>query len=158
MPRLADDLIDSYFSVAHIRNPCYDPPTFRARFCTPNTHPQGPIPHPILATALAWGARFSDHPVVQQDRNECSQRLSGGEENGVREKGRGRKRSRLVQMAVIRAREVCEICRIWRIPNIDNVKALVNLEGLLGRKSPYIFKRELILSSFLCIRGPRQEP
>ncbi|KIS00878.1 hypothetical protein L804_02301 [Cryptococcus deuterogattii 2001/935-1] len=133
LTKLADDLIDSYFSVAHIRNPCYDPPTFRARLCTPNTHPQGPIPHPILATALAWGARFSDHPVVQQDRNECSQRLSGGEENGVREKGRGRKRSRLVQMAVIRAREVCEICRIWRIPNIDNVKALVNLEGLLGQ-------------------------
>ncbi|KIY34418.1 hypothetical protein I305_03200 [Cryptococcus gattii E566] len=132
LTKLADDLIDSYFSVAHIRNPCYDPPTFRARLCTPNTHPQGPIPHPILATALAWGARFSDHPVVQQDRNECSQRPSGGEEHEVREKGRGRKRSRLVQMAVIRAREVCEICRIWRIPSIENVKALVNLEGLLG--------------------------
>ncbi|OXB38805.1 hypothetical protein J007_01408 [Cryptococcus neoformans] len=133
LTKLADDLIDSFFSVAHIRNPCYDPPTFRARLYTPNTHPQGPIPHPILATALAWGARFSDHPVIQQDRDECSQRRSAGEEHGVQEKGRGRKRSRLVQMAVIRAREVCEICRIWRIPSIDNVKALLNLDGLLGQ-------------------------
>ncbi|OXG21701.1 hypothetical protein C366_01384 [Cryptococcus neoformans Tu401-1] len=133
LTKLADDLIDSFFSVAHIRNPCYDPPTFRARLYTPNTHPQGPIPHPILATALAWGARFSDHPVIQQDRDECSQRRSSGEEHGVQEKGRGRKRSRLMQMAVIRAREVCEICRIWRIPSIDNVKALLNLDGLLGQ-------------------------
>lgn len=133
LTKLADDLIDSFFSVAHIRNPCYDPPTFRARLYTPNTHPQGPISHPILATALAWGARFSDHPVIQRDRDECSQRRSDGEEHGVREKGRGMKRSRLVQMAVIRAREVCEMCRIWRIPSIDNIKALVNLEGLLGQ-------------------------
>lgn len=67
------------------------------------------------------------------------------------------KRSRLVQMAVIRAREVCEMCRIWRIPSIDNIKALVNLEGLLGRKSSYLFTRMLILNSSLIIRGSRQE-
>lgn len=62
-----------------------------------------------------------------------------------------------MQMAVIRAREVCEICRIWRIPSIDNAKALLNLDGLLGRKSSHLFRKVFILSSFFIIRGTRQE-
>lgn len=62
-----------------------------------------------------------------------------------------------MQMAVIRAREVCEICRIWRIPSIDNVKALLNLDGLLGRKSSHLVRKVFILSSFFIIRGTRQE-
>nr|ODN87851.1 hypothetical protein L203_03053 [Cryptococcus depauperatus CBS 7841] len=123
--RLIDDFIDGYFSIAHPRHPCYDPPTFRARFVTPNSHPSGCLPHPILATALAWGARFSEHPIIQSDMQECR-------EKDVAQGRKGRKRSRLIQMIVIRAREVCETWKVYRIASMDNVRALINLEGLLG--------------------------
>ncbi|WVQ71867.1 hypothetical protein IAR50_001409 [Cryptococcus sp. DSM 104548] len=124
LDKLVEELIDQYFSTVHPRYPFVDPPTFRARLYTPNTHPESALPHPLLATVLAWGARMSDCELIQADREECSAR-------GMQEEGR--KRSRLVQVVCIRTREVCESWKIWRRASMDNVKALLNLEGVLGQ-------------------------
>ncbi|KAK8869613.1 hypothetical protein IAR55_000180 [Kwoniella newhampshirensis] len=126
---LADQLLETFFSICHPRYPCYDLTTFRARFQSPNTHPDGPLSHTVLAVALAWGARFSDHPIISHDRQECSAR-----DGDVAR--RGRTRSRLVGLMVIRAREVAETCKAFRAPKLENVQALMILEGLLGQYRP----------------------
>ncbi|WVQ78529.1 hypothetical protein IAT38_000615 [Cryptococcus sp. DSM 104549] len=136
MEELVNDLIDMYFAVAHPRNPCFDPPTFRARFRSPGTHPQGPLAHSVLAVALAWGTRFSDHRVVAADRAECTARDTRAASGGSSREGGGeggRERSRLMQLAVIRAREVAEVNKTFRVPTMENVQALINIENLLGR-------------------------
>ncbi|ODN83388.1 hypothetical protein L202_01532 [Cryptococcus amylolentus CBS 6039] len=124
LDKLVEELIEQYFSTVHPRYPFVDPATFHARLYTPNTHPEGALPHPLLATVIAWGARMSDCELIQADREECSAR-------GVQEEGR--KRSRLVQVVSIRTREVCESRKIWRWASMDNVRALLNLEGVLGQ-------------------------
>nr|XP_031861170.1 uncharacterized protein CI109_003531 [Kwoniella shandongensis]KAA5528242.1 hypothetical protein CI109_003531 [Kwoniella shandongensis] len=123
---LAEQLLETFFTICHPRYPCGELETFRSRFQSPNTHPEGPLSHSLLAVALAYGARFSDHPVIVRDREECSSRDS---DIGAR----GRKRSRLIALAVIRAREVAEATKAFRLPSLEHVQALLMLEGLLGR-------------------------
>ena len=111
----------------------------------PDTHPAGPVPHAMLAIAVAMGARFSDNPIIAHDRDEISERdeeahLREMSQTDVlttreRERQRGRTRSRIVQLLVARAREVAEACKTHRIANLENCQMLSLLEVLLGRKS-----------------------
>jgi hypothetical protein len=124
--RLADELLDSFFSITHIRYPLLDPDRFRAQFTEPDTHPDGPIYHPLLAVALAWGARFSENPVLLADREEISAR-------DPEARARGSTRSRMVQLLVVRAREISEVWKVFRYAKMENVQVGILLEPLLAR-------------------------
>lgn len=125
---LAEDLLDTYFSIVHIRLPLLEPEDFRARFIDPDCHPDGPLYHPLLAVALAWGARFSDHPIINADREETSAQPSGSSMPSQPS------RSRMVQMLVIRAREVAEVNKAFRNAKVENVRLAILLEPLLARE------------------------
>lgn len=119
---MAIELIDSYFTIVDPRFPILDAHEFMARFQAPNTHPLGPLHHALLATVLAFGARFVDHAVFQADRDESTARdVDAG----------GRSRSRLVQLLVIRAREVMEMHKACRVATIENAQTLILMEALI---------------------------
>jgi hypothetical protein len=103
----------------------FDPIDIRARIASPDTHPDGPLPHALLAVAIAFGARFSDHPAINKDREECTSK------DGRHDR---RMRSRIVQLLVIRAREVAEARKTHRVRSLDNVRVLVLLESMTARE------------------------
>lgn len=107
-----------------------DPVSIRARLASPDTHPEGPVPHGLLAVMMAFGARFSDHAVINTDREECMDR-------DERAFGAGQRppRSRITQLLVIRAREVVEIQKTHRIATMTNIQILVLAELMLGSRS-----------------------
>ena len=102
----------------------------RARLSSPDTHPDGPVPHNLLAVAIAFGGRFSDHGIINSDREECMTR----DEADQGRPGRVPPRSRLVQLLVIRAREVVEVQKTHRMASLGNVQVLILLEHLLARE------------------------
>lgn len=120
---MATDLIETYFQICHIRSPLLDPDSFRRRFANPN-NPEGPPPPPIIACILAWGAKFSEHPLIVADRQACSVDLPGG-----------RQRSRLAQMMACRAQEVLETHKVFRVPSLENLQAALMMVPLVGRES-----------------------
>lgn len=116
-----------------------EPDDFRARFNDPDCHPDGPLYHPLLAVALAWGARFSDHPIITADKDETS-RSASGSESTVQPN-----RSRLIQMMVIRAREVAEVNKAFRNAKVDNVRLAILLEPLLARECMTLWSRHALM-------------
>ena len=120
---LATDLIETYFQICHIRSPLLDPDNFRRRFTNPS-NPEGPPPPPIIAVILAWGAKFSEHPLIVADRQACSADLPGG-----------RQRRRLAQMMACRAQEVLETHKVFRVPSLENLQAALMMVPLVGRES-----------------------
>ncbi|WWD09924.1 hypothetical protein V865_008054 [Kwoniella europaea PYCC6329] len=125
MKDLIDDLIETFFSIVQPRYTMLDSTIFKARYASPSTHPLGAISHTFLAIVLTYGARFSDHPIIQSDREECSSRDG--------DSLKARQRSRLVGLMVIRARAIAEHSRIYRIPSLENANSCLFLEHLLGR-------------------------
>ncbi|KAK6903149.1 hypothetical protein I203_108412 [Kwoniella mangroviensis CBS 8507] len=125
MKDLIDDLIETFFSIVQPRYTMLDSSIFKARYASPSTHPLGPISHSFLAIVLTYGARFSNHPIIQSDREECSSRDG--------ESLKARQRSRLVGLMVIRTRAIAERNRIYRIPSLENANSCLFLEHLLGR-------------------------
>jgi hypothetical protein len=77
-----------------------------------------PLPHALLATVIAWGAKFSEHPLLVHDRD-----TNAG-------------RSRICRILTRRAREVSEGEKIHRLPSFDNVIIALLLEPLQSRKYP----------------------
>lgn len=107
-----------------------DPVNIRARLSAPDTHPDGPVPHNLLAVAIAFGGRLSEHSIVNADREECMTR----DEASYGGAGRMPPRSRLAQLLIIRAREVVEVQKTHRIGSLGNSQVLVMLESLLARE------------------------
>ncbi|CAE6414702.1 unnamed protein product [Rhizoctonia solani] len=117
------DLIDVYFQICHTRLPILDPQNFRIRF--KYSLPQSPLPPPLpardveplpsalIAVVLAWGAKFSEHPIIVHDRGASKD-----------------KSSILARALVRRAREVAEAERIFRIATPDNAIICLLLEPL----------------------------
>nr|XP_019013725.1 uncharacterized protein I206_01796 [Kwoniella pini CBS 10737]OCF52506.1 hypothetical protein I206_01796 [Kwoniella pini CBS 10737] len=122
---LVDDLIDTFFSIVQPRYTMIDSTLFRERFAMGSNHRLGNISHALLAIVLTYGARFSDHPVLQADGEECSLR------DGVHMKNRNR--SRLVGLMVIRTREIAERSKIFRVASMENTHSCFLLEHLLGQ-------------------------
>ncbi|WWC60912.1 uncharacterized protein I303_103488 [Kwoniella dejecticola CBS 10117] len=122
---LVEDLIDTFFSMVQPRYTMIDSTIFKERFTSPSRHRLGPISHALLTIVLAYGARFSDHPIIQADKEECA--LRDGEHL------KNRKRSRMVGLMIIRAREIAEINKIFRVANMENIHSCFLLEHLLGR-------------------------
>ncbi|GHJ86548.1 hypothetical protein NliqN6_2950 [Naganishia liquefaciens] len=117
---LATDLVETYFQICHIRAPLLDPTTFRHRFTNPHG-PEGPPSPSIIACVLAWGAKFSEHPLIVADRESCSAELTGG-----------RKRSRLAQLMACRAQEVLETHKVFRTPSLESLQASLMMVSLAG--------------------------
>ncbi|CAE6414217.1 unnamed protein product [Rhizoctonia solani] len=117
------DLIDVYFQICHTRLPILDPQNFRVRF--KYSLPQAPLPPPLpardveplpsalIAVVLAWGAKFSEHPIIVHDRGASKD-----------------KSSILARALVRRAREVAEAERVFRIATPDNAIICLLLEPL----------------------------
>ena len=129
--RLADDLIETFFSIVYPRFPIFESEHFRARFASSDTDPAGPLPHNLVAIVIAFGAHFSDNPVIEKDKMECTARDKRKDQ---------RSRSRIIQLLVIRAREVVETTKTHRLPSVDNVRVLLLLEIMTSRKSANIHR------------------
>lgn len=71
----------------------------------------------LLATVLAWGAKFADHPILALDRQ-----ANGG-------------RSQIARALVRKAREVAEGEKIHRFATADNLVVALLLEPLQSRAS-----------------------
>ncbi|EJC98863.1 uncharacterized protein FOMMEDRAFT_95450 [Fomitiporia mediterranea MF3/22] len=112
------DLVEVFFQICHTRLPLLNPTQFRSRLKFALAPPQSPAPaekplHPaLLATVIAWGAKFSEHPLLIADREGA-----GGQ-------------SRLARTLVNRAREVAEAEKVHRISSVDHVVIALLIEPL----------------------------
>ncbi|TFK28023.1 hypothetical protein FA15DRAFT_665791 [Coprinopsis marcescibilis] len=114
------DLVEVFFQIVHTRLPLLNPAQFRNRLGVtgknklPETPPyEGPPLHPALvATVVAWGSKFSEHPLLVSDRK----RPSG--------------QSLLAKTLVDRARDLAEALRVHRIPSSDHVVISLLIEPL----------------------------
>jgi hypothetical protein len=128
-------LVETYFQICHIRAPLLDPTTFRRKFTNPHG-PEGPPSPALIACVLAWGAKFSEHPLIVADRESCSAELTGG-----------RKRSRLAQLMACRAMEVLETNKVFRTPSLENLQASLMMVSLGGRESPRRCREHVLILS-----------
>lgn len=104
------------------------------------------IHRPLLATLLAWGSKFSDHPLLVYDRQMAAQ--EDAKANGTPQ---GLQRSRISQLLVDRAREVAEQERVYRLPKVENVVVCLLLEPL----QPLLSCAYPLLLSFALAAGHR---
>lgn len=115
--------------LGHSRIPLLSPTEFRARlkaYLRPNSVLDPgilPLPHGLLATVIAWGSKFSEHPLLVHDRE-----LNSG-------------RSRICRVLTRRAREVAEGDKIHRLPTFDNIITALLLEPLQSRQCLFYFSR-----------------
>ena len=73
--------------------------------------------HPaLMATVIAWGAKFSEHPLLVADRAQTSMRQSA-----------------LAKALIDRAREVAEALKVHRVPAAEHVVIALLLEPLQSR-------------------------
>ncbi|TDL23131.1 hypothetical protein BD410DRAFT_787431 [Rickenella mellea] len=120
---LALDLVEVFFQICHTRLPLLNPAQFRSRLkyslashssppSPQRTPPEKPVHPALLATVIAWGAKFSEHPLLVMDREGA-----GGQ-------------SRLARTLVNRAREVAEAEKVHRISCVDHVVIALLIEPL----------------------------
>ena len=75
--------------------------------------------HPaLMATVVAWGAKFSEHPLLVADRLNSPTRQSG-----------------LAKTLIVRAREVAEALKVHRVPAAEHVVIALLIEPLQSRAS-----------------------
>jgi hypothetical protein len=129
--RFALDLVEVYFQVVHTRLPFLNPTHFRARLnvnvpqyasiYANNSSASGASVeetlHPaLMATVVAWGAKFSEHPLLVADRLNSPTRQSG-----------------LAKTLIVRAREVAEALKVHRVPAAEHVVIALLIEPLQSR-------------------------
>ncbi|KXN88208.1 hypothetical protein AN958_07667 [Leucoagaricus sp. SymC.cos] len=112
------DLVEVFFQIVHTRLPLLNPAQFRSRLqlypSTNSSSGNGEKPlHPALvATVLAWGTKFSEHPLLVADR-----RRPGGQ-------------SLLAKALIDRARDLAEALKIHRVANAEHVVIGLLIEPL----------------------------
>lgn len=140
--RFATDLVEAYFEICHTRIALIGPARFRAQFnasfppatpdatSSPSSVTLHQLPskqntvHPaILAAVLAWGAKFSDHPLIEIDRNADPS---------------GAQRSRLAKSLIRKAWEIAEAEKVHCVPSVDSVVTCLLLDGLHSREFQHI--------------------
>ncbi|KAJ7645457.1 hypothetical protein DFH06DRAFT_1211392 [Mycena polygramma] len=109
------DLVEVFFQIVHTRIPLLNPQQFRNQLHLqpgdpPNT--ENPLHPALVATVLAWGTKFSEHPLLVADR-----RRPGGQ-------------SLLAKTLIDRARNLAEALKVHRIPSPDHVVIGLLLEPL----------------------------
>ncbi|KAL7280160.1 hypothetical protein ACG7TL_006579 [Trametes sanguinea] len=77
--------------------------------------PQRPLHPALVATVIAWGAKFSEHPLFVADRHR-----NGGQ-------------SAFAKVLINRARDLAEDMKVHRIPNADHVVISLLIEPLQSR-------------------------
>jgi len=110
--------VEVFFQIVHTRIPLLNPAQFRRRLQLGLSQPPSESPlHPALvATVLAWGAKFSEHPLLVADR-----RRPGGQ--------------RLLAKELIdRARDLAEALKVHRVPTPDHVVIGLLIEPLQSRQ------------------------
>ncbi|EED82367.1 predicted protein, partial [Postia placenta Mad-698-R] len=132
---IALDLVDVYFQIVHTRLPLLNPAQFRTRLQrglflgansrshSPHTPPSAPAStdglkplHPALvATVIAWGAKFSENPLLVADR------------------ARNANQSQLAKTLINRARDLAEDLKVHRIPSADHVVIALLIEPMQSR-------------------------
>ncbi|KAF9565678.1 hypothetical protein CPC08DRAFT_153221 [Agrocybe pediades] len=113
------DLVEVFFQIVHTRLPLLNPEQFRKRLQlqTPTISKDIPPLHPaLIATVLAWGTKFSEHPLLVADR-----RRPGGQ-------------SFLAKTLIDRARDLAEALKVHRIPTSDHVVISLLIEPLQNQK------------------------
>ncbi|CAK5269768.1 unnamed protein product [Mycena citricolor] len=108
------DLVEVFFQIVHTRIPLLNPQQFRDNLrlvgepvCAED------VLHPALvATVIAWGTKFSEHPLLVADR-----RRPGNQ-------------SLLAKALVDRARDLAEALKVHRLPTSDHVVIGLLLEPL----------------------------
>lgn len=102
-----------------------NPASFRARFHlhtslhsgpSSNTH-LVPLNPALVATVVAWGAKFSEHPLLNADRGR-----------------RADQQSFVAKTLVHRARDLAEMLKVNRIATADNVAIALLIEPLQSRE------------------------
>ncbi|KAF8272856.1 hypothetical protein EI94DRAFT_1769658 [Lactarius quietus] len=117
------DLVEVYFQVMHARLPFLNPTHFRARLnvnvpqyasvYANNTSAEEPLHPALMATVIAWGAKFSEHPLLVADRLNSPTRQSG-----------------LAKTLIVRAREIAEALKVHRVPAAEHVVIALLIEPL----------------------------
>jgi len=93
--------------------------------------------HPaLMATVVAWGAKFSEHPLLVADRLNSPTRQSG-----------------LAKTLIGRAREVAEALKVHRVPAAEHVVIALLIEPLQSRASNSLPSSILTYPSFLITRN-----
>lgn len=138
--RFALDLVEVFFQIVHTRLPLLNPAEFRSRLgLQPNQLQSGsqshePPLHPALvATVLAWGAKFCEHELLNADR-----------------KLRPENQSLLAKTLIDRARDLAEALKVHRVPSTEHVVISLLIEPLQSRKhfrSASRYRRVLTRSS-----------
>jgi hypothetical protein len=113
-PSVTEDLVEVFFQIVHSRWPMLNPEDFRQRLSLGGGD-AGALHPAIVATVLAWGAKFSEHALFRVDR--------------ARNGGQGR----LAKTVIDRARSVAEVLRVPRVATPENVIACLLLEPVQPR-------------------------
>ncbi|KAG5648287.1 hypothetical protein DXG03_004857 [Asterophora parasitica] len=117
------DLVEVFFQIVHTRIPLLNPAQFRdgLQLSPPaSTTPREPLHPALVATVLAWGTKFSEHPLLVADR----QRPNG--------------QSLLAKALIDRARDLAEALKVHRIPKFDHVVIGLLIEPLQSRQKPVL--------------------
>lgn len=117
------DLVEVFFQIVHTRLPLLNPAEFRSRLGLQQSlsqQPSGssqsyePPLHPALvATVLAWGAKFSEHDLLNADR-----------------KQRPENQSHFAKTLIDRARDLAEALKVHRVPSTEHVVISLLIEPL----------------------------
>ncbi|PWZ02621.1 hypothetical protein BCV70DRAFT_182835 [Testicularia cyperi] len=158
-----NDLVETYFSVVHARMPLLNPQTFKKLYYSRSTELGGAPSDVLLAIIIAWGAKFSENPLIASDRsesaaelqkayNQAQAALSKGETEkanaitGIKggidqailtvpEELRNQGRNRLADDLLWRAQEVMDRLKVSRIATLENIQACLLMEPLLNHVS-----------------------
>lgn len=138
--RLAFDLVEVYFQIVHTRFPLLNPDDFRNRFQSvyfissdhdlirplyirfsrgsTKASASDPLHPALVATVIAWGAKFAENSLFVADRQR---------NGGIK--------SLLAIVLVDRARELAELLKVHRISSPEHVIIGLLLEPLQSRQS-----------------------
>jgi hypothetical protein len=144
-PRLALDLVEVFFQIVHTRLPLLNPAQFRSRLSLSsrnNTTKDSPVndahgkhktPHPALvASILAWGAKFAENPLFVADRQR-----NGGTQ------------SLFAKTLVNRARDLAEALKVHRVASTEHVVIALLIEPLQSRELFSVYVLQVATYSIL---------
>ncbi|KAG7088535.1 hypothetical protein E1B28_012518 [Marasmius oreades] len=112
---IAYDLVEVYFQIVHSRLPLLNPTQFRNQLkqqLSSNNVGEKPLHPALVATVIAWGSKFSEHPLLMADRQ-----THGGQ-------------GHFSKALINRTRELAEALHVHRVPNSDHVVIGLLIETL----------------------------
>ncbi|KAH9936645.1 uncharacterized protein B0H18DRAFT_974835 [Fomitopsis serialis] len=86
--------------------------SFLSKSAQPQNDAHKPLHPALVATVIAWGAKFSEHPLLMADRNQ----------NG--------NQSHIAKTLINRARDLAEDLKVHRIPTADHVVIALLIEPM----------------------------